>query len=700
MLTSRNEAVKTLCPMCPRLCGMLAHVRDGRVVKVEGDPEDTQNMGSLCPKAFATVEMLYHPARLKHPLKRAGSRGEGQWQRITWDEALDTIAQAMESAKADYGAESVAFVSGSGDKSRPYINRLCNVFGTPNKCSVNHVCAWPRSVGSQITYGMPTVAPREHWDLDYPPACVILWGANLSGSHPFQSERLEHVMSEGTKLIVVDPRETRHASRADVWLQPRPATDLALVLGMIHVIVTERLYDESFVDAWTVGFDELVEHVQDYTPHWAEQITWVPADKIRIAARMYSEIKPATIRPGNGIDDTINSVQTSRAISILRAITGNVAIPGGDGDWSLLPNTREGEFILSDVLSTVQHQKMLGTERKPGADGDALPQLVAKAILKEKPYPVKVMCIHGSNPLLTWSNAEETYSALMKLDFLSVADLVMTPSAELADIVLPVTSFLEVDDVVFSPPRIKVRRRVVEPIGECWPDRKIMNELAKRLGLGRYFWNDVEESLDVRLKPAGCTFAELKKIGTIKASRVYRNYEKSGFNTPSGKAEIYSSLLEEWGHDPLPTYREPPETPRSAPELSEEYPLILTSCHSPFYYHSADRHLSTLRCLESEPCMEIHPKTAVQLGIRDGDLVYIETQRGRIQQRATITEGIDPRVVNVRYAWWFPEQGIETLHGWRESNINILTDSAPPYNPEVGSTNLRGILCRVYKEAP
>jgi anaerobic selenocysteine-containing dehydrogenase len=506
-------------------------------------------------------------------------------------------------------------------------------------------------------------------------------------------------MTQGTKLIVVDPRETRHASMADLWLQLRPASDLALALAMINVVITERLYDDSFVQTWTVGFDELVQHIQDYTPQWAEEITWVPAHEIRVAARMYSEIKPASIRPGNGIDDTINSVQTARAISILRTITGNLAVPGGDGDWSLLPSTKEEGFILSDELSNVQRQKMLGTERKPGADGDALPQLVARAILEEKPYPVKVMCIHGSNPLLTWSNSKEAYDALMKLDFLSVADLIMTPTAELADIVLPVTSFLEVDDVVFSPPRIKVRRRVVEPIAECWPDRKILNELAKKLGFGRYFWNDVEESLDVRLKPAGCTFSELKKIGSIKASRVYRDYERHGFNTPSGKAEIYSSLLGKYGHDPLPIYREPPETPRSAPELSKEYPLILTSHHSPFYYHSANRHLSTLRSLESEPCVEINPKTAAKLGIRDRDLVWIETQRGRIQQRAVITESIDPRVVNVSYAWWFPEQGEVTLHGWRQSNINILTDSAPPYNPEVGSTNLRGIFCRVYKAA-
>jgi len=695
-----EKVVKSTCSMCNRMCGVLVYLSNGKVTRVEGDPESPVNMGSLCIKGYAAVERLYHPARLKYPLKRAGGRGEGEWHRIPWDEALETIAEAMNSAKEGYGAESVVFAQGAPKGFGPYFERLRNLFGTPNMTTSAHVCSIPRRIGAFITYGLsPATAPDQAPDLDYPPACVLLWAVNTAISDLPGYIRLEPALAQGTKLIVIDSRKTDLASRADLWLQPRPGTDLALALAMINVIANEELYDRPFVDNWTIGFQKLKEHVRDNSPKWAEKVTWVPAEKITEAARMYAQNRPACIRDGNGFEENINSVQTARAIAILRTITGNLSIPGGDVDWAALPLGKMAEFILHDKLPEEERNKGIGSDGGfiplPMARV-ALPQLVTKAILEEKPYPVKVLCIHGSNPLITWSNAEEAYQALMKLDFLYVADLVMTPTAELADIVLPAATYLEVNDVAARAPFLQVRQKVAQ-IGECWSDQKIINELAKKLGFREYFWDDVDEALDIILKPAGLTFAELRKIGYLKVGREYRKYERAGFNTPSGKAEIYSSLFEKWGHDPLPVYHEPPETPYSAPELAKEYPLIFTSWHSNPYHHSDHRYLATLRGTEPEPIVEIHPETARGSGIEDGDIVYIETKRGRIKQRAVITEGIDPRVVGVSYAWWFPEQGAGTLHGWRESNINILTASDPPYNPQLGSTNLRGILCRVYK---
>jgi anaerobic selenocysteine-containing dehydrogenase len=324
------------------------------------------------------------------------------------------------------------------------------------------------------------------------------------------------------------------------------------------------------------------------------------------------------------------------------------------------------------------------------------PQILVKAILTEKPYPVKVLCVHANNPLITWSNAQEVYRALMKLDFLYVAEQFMTPTAELADIVLPVTTYLEVDDIMTRAPFVGVRQKTAQ-IGEAWPDKKIINELAKKLGLSEYFWDDVNDALDQILTPVGLTFDEFRKVGTLEQPKEYRQYEKEGFKTPSGKVEIYSSRFEEWGHEPLPVYHELPETPYSAPELAKDYPLIFTSYHQAQFRHSNNRQIASLRETAPEPLVEIHPETAGRLSIDNGDMVYIETKRGRIKQRAVFTESIDPRVIGVSYAWWFPEQGVESLHGWQESNINILTASEPPYNPEIGSTNLRGILCRVYR---
>ena len=704
-----EEVVKSCCNLCYRMCGVLVHVSNEKVTRVEGDPQCPANMGSLCEKGLAAVETFYHPDRLKYPLKRMGARGEGKWQRISWDEALKTIAKAMNRAKETHGAESVAFSHGDPKGFEHYLVRLCNVFGTPNISDTRTVCSIPRRFGATITYGYSTIGTDASPDLDYPPACMVMWGANIAFTHLPNYVRLEKALQKGMKLVVIDPRKTGLAARADLWLQPRPKTDLALALGMMNIIIREELYDKSFVDERTVGFERLQEHVKDYPLKKVEEITWVPGEKIIGAARMYATTWPASIQDGNPMDDDLNSVQTARAIAILRAITGNLGIPGGDIDWADLPlglkptyapgQTGALTFTLNEKMSEDQRRKMIG------ADAGFAPvpmvriapsQLLVKAILYEKPYPVKVLGVHANNPLMTWANAQEVYRALMGLDFLYVADQFMTPTAELADIVLPAATYLEGNGIAFRSPFVHVRQKVAE-VAEAWPDKKMINELAKKLGLGEYFWDNVDDALDLILKPMGITFEEFRSIGTFMAEKGYRKHERTGFNTPSGKVEIYSSLFEKWGYDPLPVYYEPPETPYSAPELKKDYPLIFTSWHHKGFRHSNNRQIASLRGMEPEPIVEIHPETAKNFGIKDGDWVYIETKRGRIKQRAMLTEGIDPRVVAPSYGWWFPEQGVESLHGWKESNINILTDSEPPYNPQIASTNLRGILCRVYK---
>lgn len=704
-----EEVVKSCCNLCYRMCGVLVHLNKGKVTRVEGDPECPANKGGLCVKGLAAVETLYHPDRLKYPLKRAGARGGGKWQRVSWDEALEGIAQAMNRAKKAYGGESIAFSHGDPKGFEHYIVRLCNVFGTPNICDTRPVCSIPRRFGATITYGFKTIGTDASPDFDYPPACILMWGANIAFTHLPNYVRLQQALKKGINLVVIDTRKTSLAEKADLWLRPRPKTDLALALGMMNIIIDEELYDRSFVDEWTIGFDKLQKHIKDYPVEKVEKITWIPAEKIIEAARLYATTKPASIQDGNAMDDDLNSVQTARAIGILRAITGNLGIPGGDIDWTDLPLGLKPTYAPGqpEVLSFTMDEKLSGDQRKKmiGADVGFAPvpmvrivpsQLLVKAILNEKPYPVKVLCIHANNPLMTWANAQEVYKALMALDFLYVSDQFMTPTAELADIVLPAATYLEVNGVAFRSPFVHVRQKVTQ-VGEAWPDKKMINELAKKLGLGEFFWEDVDEALDIILKPMGLTFDEFRSIGNFTAEKGYRKHERDGFDTPSGKVEIYSSLFEKWGYDPIPVYYELPETPYSDPELAKEYPLIFTTWHHEGYRHSNNRQITSLRGMEPDPVVEIHPKTAKSLGIENGDWVYIENKRGRVKQRAVLTEGIDPRVVAPSYGWWFPEQSVESLYGWRESNINILTDSEPPYNPQIGSTNLRGTLCRVYK---
>jgi anaerobic selenocysteine-containing dehydrogenase len=331
-----------------------------------------------------------------------------------------------------------------------------------------------------------------------------------------------------------------------------------------------------------------------------------------------------------------------------------------------------------------------------------LPQSFIKSVLKGDPYHIRAAFVQASNPLSCWPNTQEAYRALKKLDFLAVSDMFMTPTAALADIVFPVASYLEFDGIQMPPNGALVQlQRKVAQVGECRSDHEIINGLAKKLGLEEYFWSSIDDFWDAILEPVGLTFKEFKKTGLFtgkdKQSDQYRRYEQNGFKTPSGKVELYSKRLKEWGFDPLPIYYEPPETPFSDPELAKEYPLIfITWKHKP-YRHSGGKQIASLRGRQPEPIIMIHPETADKLGIKEGDWVCIETGRGRIKQKAALTASIDPRVVGVDYGWWFPDKKVSELYGWAESNVNMLTNDKPPFNREIGSANLRGFLCKVYK---
>jgi anaerobic selenocysteine-containing dehydrogenase len=692
-----NRVVRTFCQECHNGCGMDVHVEGGVAVRVEAAPDSRGASKGFCTRAQASLERLYSPSRLLYPQKRTGEKGEGKWQRISWDEALDTIARKFTDAKELYGAESVCLAKGMYSRTADYVSRLGNVFGTPNVTSIDNTCYIPSATGRLMTYGfdgMPDVAGA--------PECILLWGN--SPNPP---------LKDGGKLIVVNVLETAAAKRADIWLRPRPGSDLALALGMLNVIVNERLYDKDFVDRWTVGFDALEQHVQQYSPEKVAEITWVPAENIIAAARLFTSRRHACLWNGNASEDTYNSTQCARAFAIIQAICGTLDIPGGTShlQGTILYEGTDKD-ILRHELPAEQELKKLGAEAgylpphelwnpivcKPV---EVHPQHVLTAILEKKPYPVQVMAIFGSNPVLTWSDSRRVREALEKVDFLVVADLIMTPTAALADIVLPVTSYLETDAVLVKMGGgvcfLEPQQKVVQ-IGECRSDLEILSDLAARLGLGAYFADDLPTLLDDYLKPMGIAFDELRRRpGLVSSSVRYRKYLDDGFKTPSGKVELYSSLCKSWGYEPLPVYHEPAETPFSAPEMLEEYPLVLTNCHEENYVHSQDRYLQEIRKRKPDALVTIHPDTAAGLGISEGDDVFIENKRGRIRQKATLDGGIDPRVVSVGYGWWYPERDASQGYGWDEANLNILTDDGPPYSPEMGSPKMRGFLCKVYK---
>ena len=692
-----DSVVKSHCRMCHGGCGVLVYVKDGKIAKIAGDPDCPINHGTLCSKGIGASQLVYHPDRLTYPVRRVGSKGSGKWERISWDEALDAIAEKILNYKESFGAESIVMGYGTGRENEAVIYRFANLLGSPNTLTAGHFCYGPRIATTIITCGTNPIV-----DYENNPRCIMVWGNNLVISNPdcYKGEPFSTALDAGAKLIAVDPRLTRIAARADIWLPLRPGTDTALALGMCNVIVQEELYDKEFVENYVHGWDAFVRRVNEYPLEKVEEITWVPKEKIQEAARLFATTKPAAIQWGVAIEQQVNCADNNRALLALMGITGNIDVQGGQMLFSSPKIRNVGQFGAHKMLSREQAEKRLGGDRFRLAGNFAIinPKCVWDAILEEEPYPVKMLFFISSNPVLTRGNAREVYRALEAVEFMAVADFFMTPTAELADIVLPAATWLEMDYIGDFWKRhgyILPRRKVVQ-IGECRSDHEMLNDLAHRVGQGEYWWDTFEGGLDHILEPMGITWKDFEKMDYIRGDVNYRKYKEKGFSTPTGKFELYSTLLEKWGYDPLPQFREPPEGPNSSPEIYKKYPYILiTGRRQPGFFHTENRQLPWLRELHKDPVVEIHPETAEKEGIGEGDWVIIESPRGKVRQQARLFAGMDSRIVSAEHAWWFPENK-DPGHGWDESNINILTSNAyEDCDPAMGATHVRTLLCRI-----
>ncbi|MBW2096220.1 MAG: molybdopterin-dependent oxidoreductase [Deltaproteobacteria bacterium] len=695
-----DAVVKSHCRMCHGGCGVLVYTKNGKVEKIAGDPDCPINHGTLCSKGLASAQLAYHPDRLTYPVKRLGPKGSGRWERISWDEALDTIAERLLQYRDTFGAESVVLGYGTGRENEAVIYRFANLFGTPNVLTAGHFCYGPRIATSILTCGTNPIVDYENH-----PRCIMVWGNNVVISNPdcYKGEPFSRALDAGAKLIAVDPRLTRIAARADVWLPLRPGTDAALALGMLHVIIEEELYEKDFVENHVHGWEPFVQRVEEYPLDRVEEVTWVPAQKIRDAARLFATTKPAAIQWGVAIEQQVNCADNDRLLMFLMGITGNIDVPGGQVLFKPPGIRNVGHFGAHRMLPDTQREKRLGGDRFRLAGNFAIinPKCVWDAILEEKPYPVKTLFFISSNPLMTRGNAAEVYRALEKVEFMVVSDFFMTPTAEMADIVLPAATWLEMDYIGDFWKRhgyILPRRKVIQ-VGECRSDHEMLNDLGHRVGQGEHWWDNFEQALDWILEPIGITWQDFKKMDYIRGDLLYQKYETRGFSTPTRKFEIYSTVLESMGYDPLPQYREPPESPYSTPELYRKFPYILiTGRRLPGFFHTENRQVPWLRELHRDPVVEIHPDTAMKEGIQEGDWVTIESPRGRVRQRAKFFAGMDPRIVSAEHGWWFPEKE-DPGHGWDESNINMLTDNAyKACDPAMGATHVRTLLCRISPE--
>jgi len=723
---------KALCMFCHRNCGMLIEVEDGKIIKVRANPDNPISRGTMCIKGTAAKEFHYHPDRLNHPLKRAGGKGEGKWERTTWEQALDEIAGKLSKIRKEFGAEALALGRGTYRTNYWFLPRFEHLFGTPNMYTPGQICFCNTWSIHTATYG--TFAAARSAIHGAKAKCLVIWGFNPAESYPPTWRDMLASKKRGAKIIVIDPRRTPPAEAADIWLQIRPQTDGALGLAWLNVIINEGLYDKEFVDKWTYGFDKLRERVQEYPPERVAEICWVPAEKIIEAARMYATSKHALMPCGVKLDEIgKNSTQAIRAQCILRAITGNLDVEGGEpfglsGD--VLKVIHDYEMELQEKLSLEQRRKQIGAERFklfgwPGYEmickpSQGIPYVspptvnescaahepsLWRAILTGEPYPVKALITQANNPMLQHTNTKLVYDALRALDLLVVMDYFMTPTAMLADYVLPAADWLErpvVSPIAGMRNYILAGERSVEPEYERRDDYQLWRGLGLRLGQQEYWpWKTLEECYDYRFKPLGYTFKQLVDTNGIVGPPEFKKYEKyGGFATPTRKVELYSTIFEKLGYDPLPAYEEAPETPVSAPELAREYPLILTTGgRIKYFYHSEFRQIKPMRKMHPDPTLQIHPDTASKLGIRDKDWVYVETHLGRVRFKAELFDGIDPRVVHAEHSWWFPEEAAEepSLHGVWKSNINVLISDDPDYcDPICGGWPHMG-LCKVYK---
>jgi anaerobic selenocysteine-containing dehydrogenase len=667
-------------------------VKDNQIVKIKGDPEGFLNEGYVCVKGTVSHKRLTHPDRLTHPLKRTGDRGEGRWKTISWDEAIKEICENLNRIKDTYGAKGVAFCQGMPKGLELFVlTRLANTFGSPNVVGPQDVCHAPREISGLHTCGFYPVA-----DLHHPSKTIVLWGSNITSTNEEGAicSLVLKQLKNGTQLIVIDPRKTELARKAKYWLQIRPGTDNALALAFLNVIINEKIYDTDFVKDWTYGFDDLSDHIQQYSPEKMAEVTWISPDLIREAARFYAHSRPAAIQWGNPIEQTVHNFDAARALVCLMAICGNLDIAGGNVKASEPKTNPFGKFVRADLIPSKRKEMIPAYHQTSPKLMTVPPGLFRKAVLEEFPYAVKAAYMHGTNPLVTYADSLKTFEAFNKLDFIAIADIFMTPSASMADIVLPAATHFEFNDIGhygLGHGYILARPKVVDPPEGCWPDIKILNELGKALTSNEYWYDDYEKLLDEVLEPSGLSYVQFVAKGYLKGTEQFQKYLTSGFKTPSGKVELVLSQAEKLKLPALPAFSNLPD------EDHKDFPLVLTSAKSRFYLHSSYRWLEPLREKRKHPTAQIHPETAEKLGIKDGDAIIIETRKGTITQIAHVTDSIHPKVINASYGWWFPEAKAESQYDWQTANFNMLT-SMETLGKEFGTPNLKGLSCRIRRK--
>ena len=790
--TQSTERIQGYCALCVSRCGSIAEIENGRFVALEPDPSHPTGK-ALCAKGRAAPELVYHPDRLLHPLKRTRPKGDPDpgWQRISWDEALDLTAAKLSGIAQEHGPESVvvSVVSPStsaSDDSLIWIQRLMNAFGSPNLCISMELCAWGRYLATQYTFGASV--PAAYMPDLQNAGCIIFWGYNPNLARLSHATATVDALKRGARLIVVDPRRIGPANRADVWLQVRPGTDAALALGIAGVMIERGWYDREFVRDWTNGpllvradngrlltqrdlsaqgsaeqyvawseamggpivydpatgryqrddpepalfgtftidtvvgevvcqpvFELTAEHCRRYPPDRVEAICGIERSLVEQAAQLLWEARPVAYYAWSGVEMQTNATQIARAIAQLYTLTGSFDTEGGN---VLFPAVPTANAAGGELLPAGQRAKALGLRERPLGPsrwGFVTSEELYRAILERQPYGVHGVVGFGANLLLSHADGRRGREALAALDFYVHTDLFMNPTAELADVALPVASAFEREALKvgfeISPEAqslVQLRQRVVEPRGEARSDTEIVFDLAKRLDLGAQFWDgDIEAAYRYQLGPSGVSLEDLREHpGGVRVplKTRYRKFAEPvdgvphGFDTPTRKIELYSETMLDHGYPPLPEYEEPLVGPHARPELVERYPLILTCAKHTLFCESQHRALPSLRRKAMDPEVELNPVAAAERGIGPGDWVTIETPEGSIKARARLNDTLKPDVACGQHGWWqaCPEIGAPGYDAMSADGANFnLIIGTEAIDPISGSVPHRAYLCQI-----
>ena len=687
--------IPTFCEMCFWRCGGIAHMRDGKLWKFEGNPKDPQSMGRLCPRGTGAVGAHYDPDRLRQPLMRVGERGKEQWKAVSWDEALSYVAEKMNKIKAEHGPESVAlFNHGFGQR---FFQHVLRSWGVINYAGSSYAqCRGARDVGFQLTFGagVGSPEPTDIMNTD----CLVLIGSHLGENmHNSQVQEFAQAIERKVPVIVVDPRFSVAASKAKYWLPIKPGTDLALLLAWMNLLVTEGRYNKAFVTQYGHGFDKFAAEIKGYTPDWAAGETGVSAELIRAAAREFASHAPATIiHPGRRVNWYGDDTQRSRAIALLNGLLGS---------WG----RKGGMFVAAGIKIAPYPLPKYPEATRPRADGgdavqypfadEGITTSIRDATISDKPYPIKGWFVYSANLMQALPNEQETIEAIQKLDLLVVCDTMPSEMAGWADVILPDTTFLERHDELLTgfgrTGWVSLRQPVVAPPHDQKPAWWIAKQLAERLGVGACMpFKDMEEYLSYRVEKSGHSWAKLKTEGVIMGEHKPITVEEGlqlVFETPSGKVEFWSDQLAAKGFDPVPRYTKHPDPP-------EGHLRVITG-RSPVHTFSRTQNNPFLHDLMPENEVWVNTALAAKLGLKNREYVKLKNQDGVLSNRIRVkaTQRIRDDCVYMVHGFGHTNKMLKSAYLRGASAARLNTRYAT--DPIMGATSIHGNFVTIVKES-